>query len=139
LTPGNYTLQVQDYGGDSFHYFDVDGETIYDNPAAINVPEENITITVYYDYLPNYSLTVEGNAWGDPAYANVWIDDEWMGYTDDTFTVKAGYHYIEVDEFLEEGWFFYYWYVSGGGEEYINPIGLTFSSAKTITAEYCLG
>jgi hypothetical protein len=52
LTPGTYIVQVPNYGGDSFHYFDVDGVPVYDNPATITVPEEDFTIGIHYYYMP---------------------------------------------------------------------------------------
>ena len=57
VPPGTYTIQVPSCG---FHYFDVGGTPVYDNPTTITVSESDLTITVHYYYMPVYSVTVYG-------------------------------------------------------------------------------
>jgi hypothetical protein len=44
VPPGVYFIQVENTG---FHYFDIDGTPVYDNPATLTAVDEDLTVTVY--------------------------------------------------------------------------------------------
>jgi hypothetical protein len=122
-----------------FDHWVLDSQTAGSNPSIVVTMDDDHELQAVFTEEPQLvGLTVEGDAFGEYIETNVWIDQEWQGTTDDTFYVTAGYHTIEVDDLLE-GWFFYYYDVVGGDIEYDNPLGLTISSATTVTAEYCAG
>jgi hypothetical protein len=50
LPPGEYTIEAPDFDN-AFQHFDINGTSqVYDNPATITVPEEQITITAHYSH-----------------------------------------------------------------------------------------
>jgi len=55
LPAGTYNIQVE---SENFHYFDVDGTPVYDNPATFAVTEEAITITAHYYSLSHYVSSI---------------------------------------------------------------------------------
>jgi hypothetical protein len=133
LPPGTYTLEVPNYEGNSFHYFDVDGVPVYDNLATITIGEEDITITVHYYYLPTYSVTVSAldTYVGEYVYSNVYIDGQYAGATGNAFTMKPGYHTIEVDSY---GWSDY-WQCYVGFLGWSEPYGVNTCATVLLNSD----
>ena len=108
LTPGNYTIQMENYGGDSFHYFDVNGTSVYDNPATIEVSEEDFTVTAHYYRNPMHLVTL--NAYNQYSYPGnllpVYVDSQLAGYTDSngafSVLVPEGIHSIEIAYYVDD-------------------------------------
>ena len=112
LPSGTYYVQVSDYNG-VFHYFDVGGTPVYDNPANITVSEENFTITAHYYYDPFHLVTVYAyNQYSCPGnLLPVYVDSQLAGYTDSNgafpVLLPEGNHMVGVA-----------WYVNDYGDNY---------------------
>jgi hypothetical protein len=105
MPPGDYEISVVSAG---FHYFDVNGTTVYDNPANTIIEEEDMTITAHYYYNPMHPVTV--NAYTQYSYPGnllpVYVDYELAGYTDYngacSVLVPEGYHFIEIAYYVDD-------------------------------------
>jgi hypothetical protein len=101
MIPGTYIVQVDDYG-DNFHYFDVDGDSVYNNPATITVGESDMPITVYYYSLPTSEVGVIAIEATTQEFVptNVYIDSQYVGESFSYFDVQVGVHAIEGDAYV---------------------------------------
>ena len=154
LPAGTYAIQVSDYNG-VFHYFDVDGTPVYDNPANITVTDENFTITAHYYHDPFHLMTV--NVYNQYYYTGsemrVYVDDQYAGYTDydGSFSVllPEGSHLIGVDEYVDDYYDNYIhfeypelvshtvWYLYvDGNYYYTSEAYVSVTSDKTVEAWY---
>jgi hypothetical protein len=133
----NVTVTASEDSGYDFDHWVLDSQPAGSNPSTVVSMDDDHELEAVFT-AEQIALTVLGDAFGEYIETNVWIDSEWQGTTDDTFYVTAGYHTIEVDDMVE-GWWFNDYYISGVGIEYDNPLGLTISSATTVTAEYYTG
>ena len=140
LPADTYVIQVESYCSyGSFHYFDVGGNPVYDNPATITVSSD-LTVTAHYTYNgPWYWLTVYAHDQApDYVPTSVSIDGgTWTGMAGDSFYVPAGNHYVVVDgtvwgEYGEEWWFYYF---DGFGLAE-NPVCVNVGSDTGLTAIY---
>jgi len=84
-------------------------------------------------YVGDYALTVRAiSEYGYPTIQPVYIDGVFVGTTEKTYGVSSGNHQIYVEFAYGYQWFLYYYY--GGTYNYNNPMTLSVTSDKTVTA-----
>ena len=127
-----------DSGGAFQYFYDSAINYFYwNNPTDIAIPSDT-TVTIYYNHIPTYTLTVYATDQYGYGAADVWVDYNWVGYTPLTMQITLGSHSIGTDpsqgymQWLDLQVFdttgFHYYYTDGQ----IIPI----VSDTTITAQY---
>jgi len=87
-----------------------------------------------------HSLTVLAyNQYSEPGYVPLYIDSQYVGTTGYAYSVTDGNHQIYVESPLTD-WYSYYhefqYYYYDGNYNYNNPMTLSVTSDKTVTAYY---
>ena len=98
---GYYTFQAFDStSGGAFNCF-YDGSNYYSNSADINITQDE-TITVYYNYIPTYTVYFYAYDPGaGSVYVGAYVDGNYVGTTYCVASVPLGFHYITFDQ---EAW-----------------------------------
>jgi hypothetical protein len=75
--------------------------------------------------------------YGQPGYVPLYIDNEYVGYTGETYTVYEGNHQIGVQSPIFDGHYhvFTCFYIEGD-YDYDNPMTLSVTEDKTVYACY---
>jgi hypothetical protein len=85
-----------------------------------------------------YQLTMLAiDNYGQPGYVPLYIDNEYVGYTGETYTVYEGNHQIGVQSPIFDGhWHEFACYYIEGDYDYDNPMTLSVTEDKTVYACY---
>jgi hypothetical protein len=76
------------------------------------------------------------NQYGQTGLVPLYIDGVYVGLTEQTYTVSSGSHQIYVQSPIYGGYHVFYFYYYDGNYNYNNPMTLSITSSKTITAYY---
>jgi len=87
-----------------------------------------------------YQLTaLATNQYSETGYVPLYIDDEYVGWTGETYTVYEGSHTIEVPDIISDYMTYYHdfqYFHYDGNYNYNNEMTLSITEDKTITAYY---
>ncbi len=100
------------------------------NPQVITWSDwDSMSVTVH----PPVQLTVlTSNEYGYQLHAPLYIDGIYVGTTENTYTVSSGNHQIYVQ--FAPGYIEFLYYYYSGTYNYNNPMTLSITSDKTVTA-----
>lgn len=119
-----------------FLNYTYNGGSSTSDPMALNVSSD-MTVTAYFGEA-SYWLTVDAIELYYNGYvpAGVSIDSgQWTGVAGDSFYVPAGYHYVEVDQYVY-GEVTYEFYFISGYDFFENPVYVMVNSDTEYTAVY---
>ena len=148
---GTYATVTAYYdSGYAFDYWLLDGQYYYyQNPISILMDDDH-SLQAFFVEDPNTYYYINIHAVdtyfgeGQPLTVNVYVDSQWQGYSYENIRVTEGYHYIEVDGWVDDpvfGWIpFYYWTDDGWNIiSYDNPIYINVDTDITLIAWYQAG
>ena len=138
--PDGYNTQVlaiPDPGNTLDHWL-LDGQNVgAQNPITVTMNSDH-SLQANFDGPPPLSLTVLAtNQYSQPGYVPLYIDDEYVGLTGDTYLVSDGSHTIEVPDIISDYMTYYHdfqYYYYDGNYNYNNEMTLSITEDKTITA-----
>ena len=131
-----------------FQYYTAsDGSSTTNNPTPLYVIQPGTITAVFAPSAPpppppppptTYSLTVYAyNQYGQPGAVPLYIDGQYVGTTGYSYTVTSGNHQIYVESPLYSGaYHVFYCYYYDSNYNYDNPMTLSVTSDKTVTAYY---
>jgi hypothetical protein len=152
IPPGPCSFQVGNSTG--FDYYTVNSTVSFDNPLSLELLEDqNLCITAYYSSVPVSNLTVFGQdtAFNESVQADVFVDGQLMGETNEPLTLTIGMHQIRIDcigwsNYLQQNVnfqsFSFNSFVSPQGDPqlmnipYLNTTHIYINSSCTITAYF---
>jgi hypothetical protein len=147
--PYELFVTVDDSENYVFEYYTADvGGSTTNNPTPIYVTQPATVTAVFSSTSPpppppppsTYSLTVNAvNQYGQAGYVPLYIDGGYVGTTGYSYTVTAGSHQVYVESPLTDGYSYYHvfqYYYYDGNYNYDNPMSLSVTSDKTVTAYY---
>ncbi len=130
-------------GGYVLDYWLLDGQNAgTQNPITVTMNGDHTLQANFREGTATHWLTVDAyDEWYyNELYPNVYVDSVWVGTAPVSVQVTDGWHYIEVDDWV---WNEYYWcydyfsYFSGDfGYLYNNPIYVNVNGDKSATAWY---
>ena len=121
-------------------YWLLDGQNAgSQNPITVTMDSDHTLQANFVEGTPPRELTVLAyNQYSEPGYVPLYIDEQYVGTTGYAYTVTSGNHQIYVESPLYDGYgyheFQYYYY--DGIYNYDNPMTLSVTSDKTVTAYY---
>jgi hypothetical protein len=119
----------------------LDNENAGNDPSIdVYMDDDHVLQAVFCEEPLQHSLTVLAyNQYGQPGSVPLYIDDVYVGTTGYAYTVTAGDHQIYVESPLTDGYTYYHefqYYYYDGNYNYDNPMTLSVTEDKTVTAYY---
>jgi len=128
-----------EYTNYDFDHWTIDGDYCTQNPITVTMTQSQHSLQAHFTYVgPTHQLTVLAvNQYGQPGYVPLYIDSHYVGTTGYTYTVTEGNHQIYVESPLFGGGYHVFaCYYYDGIYNYSNPMTLSVTEDKTVTACY---
>lgn len=148
VAPGYYTtsqhIQAYAYSGWEFDHWQISSDPPnYDNPIDVTCSGWKTVTPVFVEEQPTCDLTVNAYLYDIPGSINVYIDYNWVGYTEYNAYVPTGNHYIctyDTEIYIPDlGMYAYLAGIQVNGGDIYSPPGIEISLPQdptTITFYY---